>query len=84
MKPHDEDPLSNFAFNLNLRHYNTVMSIITLGVALVVFAFAYYAYRHEAINHMILVGRCRFTPGTRRVPRGFHRLTLHVLPTLET
>jgi hypothetical protein len=29
------------------------MSIVTLGVALMVFAFAYYAYRHEAVNHMI-------------------------------
>ena len=29
------------------------MSILTLGFALLVFALAYYAYRHEAINRLI-------------------------------
>ena len=35
-----DELLSNFAFNFNLRHY------------ILVFAFAYYAYRHEAINRL--------------------------------
>ena len=31
----------------------TIMSVVTLAAALMVFAFAYYAYQHEAINRLI-------------------------------
>jgi hypothetical protein len=42
----------------------TIMSVVTLAAALAVFAFAYYAYRHEAINRLITAGRSLRT-GTR-------------------
>jgi len=33
------------------------MSAVALTVALFVFAFAYYSYRHEAINRVIQAGK---------------------------
>ena len=44
MKLQYDEPLSNVAFSFNLRRYM---------VALLVFAYAYYAYRHEAINGLM-------------------------------
>ena len=47
MKLKCDEPLSNFAFNFNLRRYSMV------GFALVFSAFTFVA----------VVGRCRLTPG---------------------